>query len=233
MDDYECHQTFNFELVKSEFTTRDKPPSSSPQLDINFKFFSKIKLSQWVLHQDSTEPQFVGQLDPPLIENFVGVSLQQFLCHEETREAINQEVRHLPLEYDGRQKLIEYAWEKTWEIVKSKPTGHNVLHLHFHVLVEHHHVFDQSSDAMIQQSFQESESCMIPTADSSIQSLKTKVMDSGNIETCSICLEDFSHDDGCEALCMPCSHIFHSNCIKKWLTTSHYCPLCRFEMPTS
>ncbi|XVF85980.1 hypothetical protein PTKIN_Ptkin17bG0160500 [Pterospermum kingtungense] len=32
---------------------------------------------------------------------------------------------------------------------------------------------------------------------------------------------------------MPCSHTFHGNCIENWLKLSHYCPICRFEMPTS
>ncbi|KAB2022669.1 hypothetical protein E1A91_D07G233000v1 [Gossypium mustelinum] len=37
---------------------------------------------------------------------------------------------------------------------------------------------------------------------------------------------------GFEASRMPCSHIFHGDCIGKWLHQSHYCPICRFEMPT-
>ncbi|GFP94487.1 E3 ubiquitin-protein ligase ring1-like [Phtheirospermum japonicum] len=46
---------------------------------------------------------------------------------------------------------------------------------------------------------------------------------------CSICLEEIVR--GGEGLFMPCCHVFHEDCIKKWLRTSHYCPVCRFEMP--
>ncbi|KAJ4850512.1 hypothetical protein Tsubulata_050266 [Turnera subulata] len=45
---------------------------------------------------------------------------------------------------------------------------------------------------------------------------------------CSICLESLVDT----ASAMPCNHLFHTDCISKWLQTSHYCPICRFEMPT-
>ncbi|KAG5620783.1 hypothetical protein H5410_006001, partial [Solanum commersonii] len=48
-----------------------------------------------------------------------------------------------------------------------------------------------------------------------------------------VCLEELvkkegDHDD---IVSMPCSHMFHGECITKWLETSHYCPICRFETP--
>ncbi|XP_021299775.1 probable E3 ubiquitin-protein ligase HIP1 [Herrania umbratica] len=49
-------------------------------------------------------------------------------------------------------------------------------------------------------------------------------------ENCVICLEELKV--GSDASRMPCSHIFHGDCIEEWLKQSHYCPLCRFEMPT-
>ncbi|XP_017970511.1 PREDICTED: uncharacterized protein LOC18610465 [Theobroma cacao] len=49
-------------------------------------------------------------------------------------------------------------------------------------------------------------------------------------ENCAICLEELKV--GSDASRMPCSHIFHGDCIEKWLKQSHYCPVCRFEMPT-
>ncbi|XP_022755027.1 NEP1-interacting protein-like 1 [Durio zibethinus] len=50
-------------------------------------------------------------------------------------------------------------------------------------------------------------------------------------EECMICMEQLS--PGTEVTCMPCSHLFHGDCIEKWLNTSHRCPLCRFPMPAS
>ncbi|GJN13789.1 hypothetical protein PR202_gb00534 [Eleusine coracana subsp. coracana] len=34
---------------------------------------------------------------------------------------------------------------------------------------------------------------------------------------------------------MPCEymHRFHGKCIKKWLSCSHLCPLCRHALPTA
>ncbi|KAL8056662.1 hypothetical protein ABFX02_04G133500 [Erythranthe guttata] len=70
---------------------------------------------------------------------------------------------------------------------------------------------------------------MVPAADSSIMSmslLKRVAVDLDQNISCSICLEDLSPgDNDCEeALCMPCSHVYHGDCIKKWLSISHYMP---------
>ncbi|KAB2630828.1 hypothetical protein D8674_008347 [Pyrus ussuriensis x Pyrus communis] len=49
-------------------------------------------------------------------------------------------------------------------------------------------------------------------------------------EVCSICLEEFVV--GLEDLrSMPCTHVFHENCIWRWFERSHLnCPICRFEI---
>ncbi|KAK4402718.1 E3 ubiquitin-protein ligase RING1 [Sesamum angolense] len=47
-------------------------------------------------------------------------------------------------------------------------------------------------------------------------------------EWCSICLEGFDNSDGAR---LPCSHMFHKNCILRWLQGNHVCPLCRYELP--
>ncbi|KAL4596548.1 hypothetical protein ACB092_12G171100 [Castanea dentata] len=47
---------------------------------------------------------------------------------------------------------------------------------------------------------------------------------------CAICLEEISAET--HVACMPCFHVFHNYCIVQWLSMSHHCPICRFEMPT-
>ncbi|XP_042448888.1 NEP1-interacting protein 1-like [Zingiber officinale] len=48
-------------------------------------------------------------------------------------------------------------------------------------------------------------------------------------DSCSICLQDFGTTT--RVLAMPCGHLFHAACLKKWLERSCSCPLCRFSLP--
>jgi hypothetical protein len=45
---------------------------------------------------------------------------------------------------------------------------------------------------------------------------------------CSICYDDFKINDKVRKL--PCMHLYHSNCIDKWLKNSKKCPLCQKEV---
>ncbi|XP_018327573.1 E3 ubiquitin-protein ligase RNF181-like [Agrilus planipennis] len=47
---------------------------------------------------------------------------------------------------------------------------------------------------------------------------------------CPVCLKDY--EKGSSAVKMPCDHLFHPECIKRWLTKTNSCPLCRHELPT-
>ncbi|OMO80807.1 Zinc finger, RING-type [Corchorus olitorius] len=45
--------------------------------------------------------------------------------------------------------------------------------------------------------------------------------------SCAICLEGFSGNSGFK---LPCSHVFHGDCVAQWLWRKRSCPLCRFQL---
>ncbi|KAM7280354.1 hypothetical protein ACFE04_007488 [Oxalis oulophora] len=58
-----------------------------------------------------------------------------------------------------------------------------------------------------------------------LKMVATTVKEESISEECSICLESFLL--GSEAISLPCSHLFHKNCIMKWVHRKNSCPLCR------
>mmetsp|Transcript_4808 Transcript_4808/g.17479 ORF Transcript_4808/g.17479 Transcript_4808/m.17479 type:complete len:218 (+) Transcript_4808:760-1413(+) len=47
---------------------------------------------------------------------------------------------------------------------------------------------------------------------------------------CLICLCEY--EVGQEVKILPCLHQFHSNCASKWLSESHFCPVCKISIRT-
>ena len=41
-----------------------------------------------------------------------------------------------------------------------------------------------------------------------------------------ICMDNFIEGD--YTISLPCIHIFHAKCIKKWLMRKKFCPICKF-----
>ncbi|KAF5206354.1 RING/FYVE/PHD-type zinc finger family protein [Thalictrum thalictroides] len=74
---------------------------------------------------------------------------------------------------------------------------------------------------------------LAPAAPSAVEALKTKQYcdEENSKDPCTICREEFM--TGEDVTLMPCSHIFHKDCIECWLKTTNTCPLCRFAMPTT
>ncbi|XVF03380.1 hypothetical protein REPUB_Repub04eG0256000 [Reevesia pubescens] len=71
---------------------------------------------------------------------------------------------------------------------------------------------------------------MVPAKESSLKEMLKRVrVETGDDQDCMICLDELNVES--YAFRMPCSHTFHDDCIKRWLKQSHYCPICRFEMP--
>ncbi|VEU35585.1 unnamed protein product [Pseudo-nitzschia multistriata] len=50
-----------------------------------------------------------------------------------------------------------------------------------------------------------------------------------SMDTCTICLDDYQIGD--KLCCLPCGHVFHAECISKWLVErSATCPLCNLDL---
>jgi E3 ubiquitin-protein ligase BIG BROTHER-like protein len=53
--------------------------------------------------------------------------------------------------------------------------------------------------------------------------------DSTTAKTCNICLSDYESDD--HVLTLPvCGHLYHQDCITKWLKINKVCPVCKHEL---
>lgn len=59
-------------------------------------------------------------------------------------------------------------------------------------------------------------------------SIEQKLVEEGM--DCSICKDEFQLSE--KALQLPCKHLFHPSCIKRWLSMHNQCPVCRYELPT-
>ncbi|KAK4720417.1 hypothetical protein R3W88_010650 [Solanum pinnatisectum] len=85
-------------------------------------------------------------------------------------------------------------------------------------------VIDQICDGRILLAMEESSTIN----KSSIELLEPIETDErNNNDDCLVCLDEIGEET--QVLRLPCSHMFHGDCITKWLENSHYC---RFEMPT-
>ncbi|PRQ44775.1 putative transcription factor C2H2 family [Rosa chinensis] len=75
-----------------------------------------------------------------------------------------------------------------------------------------------------------------PTAESAIEGLEKVRLDAaiiGQSPMCAICWKDFAPEDVGQLMVtrMPCSHCYHGDCIVRWLSVNHLCPMCRYPMP--
>ena len=66
--------------------------------------------------------------------------------------------------------------------------------------------------------------------DDKISQLESKILEnvdnlSPDKKSCIICLENFQKSD--IIINLECLHMYHDNCIKKWLNENNYCPICK------
>lgn len=72
-----------------------------------------------------------------------------------------------------------------------------------------------------------------PAPRSAIDAMPTININQRHLSTdsqCPVCQDKF--ELGTEARLMPCSHLYHSDCIVPWLERHNSCPVCRVELPS-
>jgi len=91
--------------------------------------------------------------------------------------------------------------------------------------------------AFFQGAFQpqeEQESRQPATAEACLRAMPVLKVTENDIEAendeCTICFDKLLVGD--TALRIPCGHLFHADCARKWLESSNQCPVCRYELPT-
>ncbi|KAL7422499.1 hypothetical protein Q5752_003147 [Cryptotrichosporon argae] len=73
----------------------------------------------------------------------------------------------------------------------------------------------------------------LPASDVVIEGLPRFTFDEKSLESstykdCPVCKDDFGVGD--EVMRIPCSHIFHPECLQPWLKVNGSCPVCRFSL---
>ncbi|KAH6767589.1 hypothetical protein C2S52_018572 [Perilla frutescens var. hirtella] len=214
MDDhYHYNRNTKFQII-GEFENSD---SHECKMKLNFCF--KEDISNWILHQDSTTPQLT-EVNPS--SNYhapsLVVTLRESLRWDDLREAAGKAIGDGLLHNHEIDQLIDLSWAEAFKICKTGTLPRpGLLRLDCMIYIEHRHVYGVERDDCYR---------MVPAAESSFN-LLAKYEDDDEESCCSVCLEKL----GGGALRMPCLHVFHGGCIQKWLRRSHYCPLCRYQMP--
>ncbi|EYU32799.1 hypothetical protein MIMGU_mgv1a023328mg, partial [Erythranthe guttata] len=216
-------------------TKRDHPVPSWPEFIIGIHFYLQPISQLYVVNVDSGEAELTGSYPFPTVEDQVFLNLRDFLHHRRARDIIREKLTQSFMFVIGDELLHEWigsVLRKTRAIIRSMPAEHNIVLVMSPARFSCRSVYDPRLAAVEQ--YYENINYMVPAAEEWIDRVLVKKAVTGyscddDFGTCTVCLEGFSN----EAYSMPCEHYFHGDCIREWLRTSHYCPVCRYKVPTT
>lgn len=200
---------------------------------------------QFTIHPDSLHKIHNIRLDRQKIEYIVpitgpAVHIDQLDASSSYSLIYDKLLSLLPIRHKDRDRLTyKIIFESNALMNRTETNGNQLWLINLKMEVRTVVVFKERERAnyerLIRGSDVRSNYGMVPATWSSISGLEQDIInnedeDSCESSSCAICLGDLRM--GSYATRMPCQHVFHVKCIVKWLNSSHYCPMCRFEMPT-
>ncbi|KAM6568902.1 hypothetical protein CsatB_016887 [Cannabis sativa] len=161
-------------------------------------------------------------------DNIVFIPREKLMKSDNTdaKEAINQMLSDTHLHtsvYHVTDKIVEYAL-RMWNDDYCNFCVRVDINVFVYVLPEHN-IIDPDSDS--DEGWEDVAIEFVAPSEDSIEKLE-KFFNNNEIFFCTICCENV--DDGEEVTQLPCKHPYHRECILKWLNTSKYCPICRYEI---
>ncbi|CAA0833082.1 RING/U-box superfamily protein [Striga hermonthica] len=246
--DYHC--TLSFKAVPRILPLQGPPISDPTHFTVRLKITGVCRGT--VLDPPNPPRRDFNDTIPWLLHH---IPVTDLLRPDPARRAILDllQARWPHISHYGRRTLAETFLAGAQEAVKhvspAKARAHSRLEMEYHVTMDYYRYashdsddddeYDDLYDDVIDRSMEEAEEVgMVSTDETCIRDVIVvgkrawRARDDGSTGgSCVICMDEF--EKGCDVVGMPCGHDFHEGCVEKWLRTSHYCPVCRFELPTS
>ncbi|XP_060183369.1 uncharacterized protein LOC132613375 [Lycium barbarum] len=231
---------FGLSCIVNQLSQKQSPknaqPSSSSLPLLNIRSSLRIRHDKWYIPSsyNLTQPQalYRRKVKEEILSNHIYLTSSVVLSYDRFYREISKLIGSWNVTYqDQRDSIVESTMRQVRSIAESNKGHRGALELSVDVKLVCHHVLD--ARILFPEEELLSQYGMVPASKSSMELLKkTKIDEENNKEECMVCLEELvKKEPDHDILSMPCSHMFHGECIAKWLETSHYCPICRYEMP--
>ncbi|THG04650.1 uncharacterized protein LOC114309113 [Camellia sinensis] len=135
----------------------------------------------------------------------------------------------------GVERRVATMRNLEWEVlldIHNLDTNVDLEHGGEHYLSDHDEYTNTAEYEMLFGQFAENENALVgrpPASKTVVENLPLVVVDDDN-GLCAVCKDEIKIGELGNQL--PCSHLYHGDCIVPWLGIRNTCPVCRYELPT-